>query len=505
MEKKSIPIIALALFAITILLTQNNVNLVYALALSNITLGFQDTGSATWYMPTANKYVVSRTATQFMTVDPQTHTTALVNKPSPPVGTTMSATTGCNNLDTCYSIATQAGLPDYIVTFRPSNGAEVTTYCVNIDSTGCGTYPVIVIAGLSGVTSVLNDGFMSGSCTSGSGIIVIRFNGAVYGDCAGTRVGVAVLRYNGGNNFAGIDDTANKLEIWSLTTATKVCEVNGIDTKTLEFYNDNWYPVIGTTTINKYSQTCVAGTGITGHGLTNQILDLDVNTNENLFSIKDTQNIALMNLTSTNISTRVATVNIGQTDTMTVGPNRGSYAVEQHQYGFMSKVTGTDNKFFFLDLGAPDEGAEEGGNNQVNGFCGNGTLRDCMGDSNALSGLVPANQNITSVGTTIGQGIGIINPNDENPKTNGVGLFLMLITGAFFAIALMSTVHTLNMRGYISASVKEIDPIFWLFLVVGTVSVAWYLDWIDDIIFAAMTVGLAGLIAFGVLKHFGRI
>jgi len=148
------------------------------------------------------------------------------------------------------------------------------------------------------------------------------------------------------------------------------------------------------------------------------------------------------------------------------------------------------------------EEGEEG--NQSGGFCGNGTLRDCLGDRNALSGLVPANQNITSIATTLGQGIGIINPNDENPRTNGTGLFLMLITGSFFAIALMSTVHTLNMRGYISASIREIDPVFWLFLVVGTVSVAWYLDWIDDIIFFAMTVGLAGLIAFGVLKHFGR-
>jgi hypothetical protein len=161
--------------------------------------------------------------------------------------------------------------------------------------------------------------------------------------------------------------------------------------------------------------------------------------------------------------------------------------------------------FFGIDLSDPseEEGEEEG--NQVGGFCGLGTLRDCLGSNSALSGLVPANQNITSIGTTIGQGVGLINPNDENPRTNGVGLFYMLITGSFFAIALMTTIHTLNMRGFISASVKEIDPIFWLFLVVGTVSVAWYLDWIDDIIFAAMTVGLAGLISFGVLKHFGRI
>jgi len=156
--------------------------------------------------------------------------------------------------------------------------------------------------------------------------------------------------------------------------------------------------------------------------------------------------------------------------------------------------------------GIPDSGEEDETptNNQSGGFCGNGTLRDCLGDRNALSGLVPANQNITSIATTLGQGIGIINPNDENPRTNGTGLFLMLITGSFFAIALMSTVHTLNMRGYISASIREIDPVFWLFLVVGTISVSWYLDWIDDIIFFAMTVGLAGLIAFGVLKHFGR-
>jgi hypothetical protein len=163
---------------------------------------------------------------------------------------------------------------------------------------------------------------------------------------------------------------------------------------------------------------------------------------------------------------------------------------------------GSTTTIYVIDFGGAEE-EEEG--NQVDGFCGLGTLRDCLGSQSALSGLVPANQNMTSVGTTIGQGIGLIDPNNENPRTNGVGLFYMLITGSFFAIALMTTIHTLNMRGFISASVKEIDPIFWLFLVVGTVSVAWYLDWIDDIIFAAMTVGLAGLISFGVLKHFGRI
>jgi hypothetical protein len=161
-----------------------------------------------------------------------------------------------------------------------------------------------------------------------------------------------------------------------------------------------------------------------------------------------------------------------------------------------------------LTSGGGGTGAGSSGNvclnNDANGD-GVVNLLDCLQSCGALCGITGSNTNVTTIGTIIGQGVGLIDANNSNPRTNGVGLFYMLITGTFFAIALMSTVHTLHMRGYISATVKEIDPIFWLFLVVGTVSVAWYLDWIDDIIFAAMTVGLAGLVAFGVLKHLGRV
>jgi hypothetical protein len=295
------------------------------------------------------------------------------------------------------------------------------------------------------------------------------------------------------------------LDIINTSTMTVKCQFGTVDNYLGGvFHNNNWYVGEDSGSVRVINNSCALQSTITSATLNTCGTSQDVASNGDdlIFVACDTagtnNRIVVYNTTSNTVASVIPCAG-----NSAWGDSQVSEIDYSSSQDAISCSTFDTDSLKTILLGAPEEPEPVG--NQQNGFCGNGTLRDCMGDSNALSGLVPANENITSVGTTICQGIGLCSPDDENPRTNGTGLFLMLITGSFFAIALMSTVHTLNMRGYISASVKEIDPIFWLFLVVGTVSVAWYLDWIDDIIFAAMTVGLAGLVAFGVLKHFGRI
>lgn len=77
----------------------------------------------------------------------------------------------------------------------------------------------------------------------------------------------------------------------------------------------------------------------------------------------------------------------------------------------------------------------------------------------------------------------------------------MLITGTFFACAVLSTIAIANTRFGAGISYTEIPKEFWLFLVVGAVAFSWYMQWIPDVVFYGMIVGLAGLFAFGLYKH----
>ena len=138
--------------------------------------------------------------------------------------------------------------------------------------------------------------------------------------------------------------------------------------------------------------------------------------------------------------------------------------------------------------------------NQVDGVCQNGTALQCVGDRSTIN-QITGGQQITEVVNDLGNGLGIFNSTNTDIKTNGTGLLLMIMTGTFFASALLGTVHQLNQKGWISASIRDVDPIFWLFLVIGTVSFAFYLQWIPDIVFYGMVVGLAGLFAFGIYRH----
>lgn len=141
-----------------------------------------------------------------------------------------------------------------------------------------------------------------------------------------------------------------------------------------------------------------------------------------------------------------------------------------------------------------------GNGNSVNGRCGVGTVLDCIGDR-SVSTAITGGQDIAQVSGNLFCGLGLNATCSGDAKDNGTGLLLMLITGTFFAGAVLSTIAIANTKFGAGISYTEIPKEFWLFLVVGVVAFAFYQQWITDLIFYGLMVGLAGLFSFGLYKH----
>lgn len=147
-----------------------------------------------------------------------------------------------------------------------------------------------------------------------------------------------------------------------------------------------------------------------------------------------------------------------------------------------------------------DDGDDGSGGNSVDGRCGVGTVLDCIGDR-SISTAITGGQDITVVSGNLFCGLGLNATCSGDIKENGTGLLLMLITGTFFSIAILGAIASANTRFGAGISYTEIPKELWLFLVVGVVAFSFYMQWIPDIVFYGMTVGLAGLFAFGLYRH----
>ena len=496
MEKTQIPIIALAVFAIVMILAYGNIERIYAVTYVEKTVA---------HASDISNHIIAGSQ-MFSVIDEDNDAVITIRVSDGTILYTRDFTTVCETGATAGTCIPRA--------IRCDGDACYVLSSITIGTAKCRINKIVPTTGV--VTTVWTNA-VTGSCASALGyngnLYIVRDNGGadVFSEVTTTGIEstlssdlgvptVYCLQAVTVNSIQYVaictDASGASLKLWKLSSAT-VCNMAGAFTG-LTATTDGTFVYLGLTTgdVKKVTSACAVSSTISPQG-TGDVHGLIYHSPDTLYIYYESSiTVSAYNITG---SSEIAEYSCGNANAITNYLKTLAYSASLDVIGCDNYV---NNKVRLIYQGNPPSAPT---NNQDNGFCGNGTLRDCLGDHSALAGLLPANQNITTVATTIGQGIGIINPNDENPRTNGTGLFLMLITGTFFAVALMTTVHTLNMRGYISASVREIDPIFWLFLVVGVVSVAWYLDWIDDIIFFSMTVGLAGLIAFGVLKHFGRI
>jgi hypothetical protein len=165
--------------------------------------------------------------------------------------------------------------------------------------------------------------------------------------------------------------------------------------------------------------------------------------------------------------------------------------------------TGADERVgrLIYDASAGGGGGNAGGGNQVDGRCGVGTALDCVGDRSLIN-QVTGGTSWGTLGNALFGGIGLVNTTASNDiKDNGTGLLLMLMLGAFFSSITIATIGVANSKFGAGISYTEIPKEYWLFLVIGVVAVAYYLQWIPDIVFYTLVLGMAGLFSFGLYKH----
>lgn len=518
MEKtKQIPLIALAVFSIVILLANGNIDKVYALSVSQVGVGnLGASGLNVVYMASIDRYVLNFGSGVIKLINPTTHAVSEYTLSGLAPDNTWNAGIYCDTTY-CYTSSFGAGNPDHIHQFAPLTGTTIEK--LTVGATGDGTD--IEIAGAEAIgTSVLDnsrldDGWHMASCETGGFRVIFKISGEQIGVCnasgiSGTLIAVEQI----GNSLVTTASVAtNALRVFSLATFAQTCVAN-INLSsgalgTMVAYSSSAYIVTATTTVSKYDTSCVAGTGITNHGLTTAINGLTPVENQGVFGIRSTTTVAFMNITSANISVLSYSVSLNNTDTQTTHRrNTMPLATEFNQLGTAIDTSTASDVFVFITLAESDDDDDnDGSSGATNGICNNGTALDCVGGNNSVGGLavLTAPFNATTIGNTIGQGVGIVDPNNDDVTTNGVGLAYMLMMGVFFAGTLASTISALNKKGWVNMTAKEIDPIFWLFLVVGVVSASFYLGWIPDIVFYGMIVGLAGLLTLGVLKQIGRL
>lgn len=172
-------------------------------------------------------------------------------------------------------------------------------------------------------------------------------------------------------------------------------------------------------------------------------------------------------------------------------------------------VTSQLNKLTYIELGGAGEGEEEPISGQENGVClnidanGDGRINvlDCVGSVTAFEGFT-SGQNATDVTATITDGLGLTNCGD-NPdhETCGSGLFMFI-----FALLIFEGLSLALYLGFTTrlGAEKQLVDILLIMLMIAfaTLSLAFYLNWIPDIVFYAIVVLIAGFLAFGIVAKF---
>lgn len=160
----------------------------------------------------------------------------------------------------------------------------------------------------------------------------------------------------------------------------------------------------------------------------------------------------------------------------------------------------------------PSGGTGDDDNNQVNGVCGNTdtngdgrvNVLDCVGGSSPFSGIT-GGRNVTEITALVTNGIGLTACEEDGSDQDTCG------SGLFTFVMLLLITEFLVLAGYlgltrITNSSSDIMDIALLLVIMAFVdlAIAFYLNWIPDIIFYTIIVIVAGFLAFGLLKKFGR-
>lgn len=142
-------------------------------------------------------------------------------------------------------------------------------------------------------------------------------------------------------------------------------------------------------------------------------------------------------------------------------------------------------------------------------LCFNDTNGDGIADNGQLGslGAYRSNANLTQFGSDVFCAFGINQSacTNKNIKTNGVGvtylILLIIISYAFLVFIHYNAQKALRGSSIQVMDALSINPMLLIVMLFLDVGVAWYLAWIDGIIFYTIIAVLAGFTAFGLYKR----
>lgn len=335
------------------------------------------------------------------------------------------------------------------------------------------------------------------------------------GACAGTifsnNVNTISALYVSDSEYAitlsGSGFTGN-FQIWNIgnTPTSRVCSWSTVSTLSgsegdIVKLGSTYYISDGTS-LQAITGACADGTDITStnHGMST-VINVFKSTVRSEYYVSDTTGFAIMN--SSNITQKIGEV----TCSTSSASQPIAFADEFIQAGCFDSGANIVTVIQISNISEEDTDTQSGSSNGVclnvdaNGD-GRVNVLDCVGSATAWSGFT-AGRNATDIASSITDGLGLTNCGEDGlPKECGSGLYMFV-----FLLLLLEFLVLAGYLGFTSKmnADKQIVDVAILMFMVGFVglAIAFYSQWIPDVVFYALVVLIAGLLTFGLIKKFG--
>jgi len=494
--EKNLILVALAVFSIFILLSANNIDKVFALTVLTVTHGA--VGAVTIYpMPSISGYIIrptGGTSYKFVSV---AGAVSSISLPTPFGSNLYGSEFDCSGtICQVYEVCVPCGAPEaYIVTFTALTG--VVTANTTIPLTG-GTGTEFSALSATGSSSM----YFGATCASGN-TILIKSDLTRLGECAGTmNFAISTVRDVKVNGpYTAVSTSSGGTTAFSIWNGgSRVCAVALINAGDIAVTATGWLLRHGNT-VSRLNNSCtVAGT--LSHGLTT-LTGLNINVGRGEIYVRGDSFVQVMNTTD---FTKLYRLDLLDGTAPPILFHNMATNVNNAQLAVVYDDSGTGAKK--VSIYRLSDATTGGGtttpptSNSNNGRCGNGTVLDCVTSQNPFIG-VTGGQNVTLIAGTLTNGLGITHcnlANENDVDTCGSGLFLFL-----FLLLLSEFLALAGYLGFvrITHGESQLMDIGLIVLIIAftDIAIAFYLNWIPDIVFYTIVVLVAGLLTMGLLSR----
>lgn len=508
-NKKSIPLIVLAIFGMALLLSYDNLPAVYAVEFDDITTNDQPDFVYTYSSGVTNYLAVgtggASPSIQVYNLD----NGALIRTIS------LTSISFSGTLVDMYCQATLCwalfdSSPDNIAEINIATGSAFNGY--NFSSITAGG--ALVASGTIEATIFLftTDGSETYYRVLSTSTVPYTLVNTVDTNVGNNGVLDAERITSGGINYLVFTTQAGSLQyrVWNLGTSASVCSAT-ISTAAFDIFHmsgDTVY-ISDNEEVEIFDLACnddgtIANTQLCDQGGTEPTRGLSGSVAHNEVYVMCDQNtsnprVVIINVTS---NTRLGTLVLSSAtssprhDTMSYNSDSDTLSVVMNA-GDKARI------FYFSGIGGGG-----GLNGSENGVClnvdanGDGHINvlDCVGSNTAWAGIT-GGQNATDITKNITDGLGLTHcGEDGDPETCGSGLFMFI-----FLLLLMEFLSLAGYLGFTSkiGAEKQIADVAIIMLIIAfaCIAIAFYLNWIPDIVFYAIVVLIAGFTTFGILHR----